>query len=245
MFEADGGCGEGGHSDGTECDAARRCARSGPRRGRPDPAGQGGDDLRNRHSHPARAEDGGRALSLDHRPRVRRRDRRGRCRTSSRASAWASARRSPAAAAPSACAGARTSARTPRRSAIRSTAPSPSTSVSRRAPWRSATCTCCRTISSDAEAALIEPLACVINGQNKVESRRAIRSSCSGAGPIGTLHIKLARAARGGPDHRQRAERRAARGGALRRGRRRRSIRRRRICGPACARRPAASAPTW
>lgn len=45
----------------------------------------------------------------------------------------------------------------------------------------------------DAEAALIEPLACVINGQNKVEVAQGDTVVVLGSGPIGTLHIKLAR----------------------------------------------------
>lgn len=45
----------------------------------------------------------------------------------------------------------------------------------------------------DAEAALIEPLACVINGQNKVGVAQGDTVAVLGSGPIGTLHIKLAR----------------------------------------------------
>lgn len=45
----------------------------------------------------------------------------------------------------------------------------------------------------DAEAALIEPLACVINGQNKVGVAQGDTVVVLGSGPIGTLHIKLAR----------------------------------------------------
>lgn len=45
----------------------------------------------------------------------------------------------------------------------------------------------------DAEAALIEPLACVINGQNKVGVGLGDTVVVLGSGPIGTLHIKLAR----------------------------------------------------
>jgi L-iditol 2-dehydrogenase len=45
----------------------------------------------------------------------------------------------------------------------------------------------------DAEAALIEPLACVINGQNKVGLAQGDTVVVLGAGPIGTLHVKLAR----------------------------------------------------
>jgi L-iditol 2-dehydrogenase len=45
----------------------------------------------------------------------------------------------------------------------------------------------------DAEAALIEPLACVINGQNKVDLKQGDTVVVLGSGPIGTLHIKLAR----------------------------------------------------
>ncbi len=43
------------------------------------------------------------------------------------------------------------------------------------------------------EAALIEPLACVLNGQNKVGLRQGDTVAILGAGPIGTLHVKLAR----------------------------------------------------
>ena len=42
------------------------------------------------------------------------------------------------------------------------------------------------------EAALIEPLACVLNGQNKVALRQGDAVVILGAGPIGTLHAKLA-----------------------------------------------------
>lgn len=42
-------------------------------------------------------------------------------------------------------------------------------------------------------AALIEPLACVLNGQNKVSLRQGDTVAILGAGPIGTLHAKLAR----------------------------------------------------
>lgn len=42
-------------------------------------------------------------------------------------------------------------------------------------------------------AALIEPLACVLNGQNKVGLRQGDTVAILGAGPIGTLHSKLAR----------------------------------------------------
>jgi L-iditol 2-dehydrogenase len=45
----------------------------------------------------------------------------------------------------------------------------------------------------DAEAALVEPLACVINGQNKVGLVQGDTVVVLGSGPIGTLHIKLAR----------------------------------------------------
>ncbi len=45
----------------------------------------------------------------------------------------------------------------------------------------------------DAEAALIEPLACVINGQNRVDVVQGDTVVVLGSGPIGTLHIKLAR----------------------------------------------------
>jgi L-iditol 2-dehydrogenase len=53
---------------------------------------------------------------------------------------------------------------------------------------------------TDAEAALVEPLACVLNGQNKVSLQQGDTVVILGAGPIGTLHAKLARlrgAARG------------------------------------------------
>lgn len=43
------------------------------------------------------------------------------------------------------------------------------------------------------EAALIEPLACVLNGQNQVSLRQGDTVAILGAGPIGTLHAKLAR----------------------------------------------------
>lgn len=43
------------------------------------------------------------------------------------------------------------------------------------------------------EAALIEPLACVLNGQNKVGLAAGETVVILGSGPIGTLHIKLAR----------------------------------------------------
>lgn len=43
------------------------------------------------------------------------------------------------------------------------------------------------------EAALIEPLACVLNGQNKVALGQGDTVAILGAGPIGTLHAKLAR----------------------------------------------------
>jgi L-iditol 2-dehydrogenase len=45
----------------------------------------------------------------------------------------------------------------------------------------------------DAEAALVEPLACVINGQNKVGLAQGDTVVVLGSGPIGTLHVKLAR----------------------------------------------------
>ena len=44
-----------------------------------------------------------------------------------------------------------------------------------------------------AEAALIEPLACVLNGQNKIAVGQGDTVVVLGSGPIGTLHIKLAR----------------------------------------------------
>jgi L-iditol 2-dehydrogenase len=43
------------------------------------------------------------------------------------------------------------------------------------------------------EAALVEPLACVLNGQNKAELHQGDTVAILGAGPIGTLHAKLAR----------------------------------------------------
>lgn len=43
------------------------------------------------------------------------------------------------------------------------------------------------------EAALIEPLACVLNGQNKVDLNSADTVVILGAGPIGLLHVHLAR----------------------------------------------------
>lgn len=46
---------------------------------------------------------------------------------------------------------------------------------------------------SHEEAALVEPLACVLNGQNKVGLRQGEAVVILGAGPIGTLHVKLAR----------------------------------------------------
>ena len=45
-----------------------------------------------------------------------------------------------------------------------------------------------------AQAALVEPLACVLNGQNKVALGQGDTVVVLGSGPIGTLHIKLARA---------------------------------------------------
>jgi L-iditol 2-dehydrogenase len=45
---------------------------------------------------------------------------------------------------------------------------------------------------SHEEAALIEPLSCVLNGQNKVSLRQGDTVVILGSGPIGTLHIKLA-----------------------------------------------------
>ena len=45
-----------------------------------------------------------------------------------------------------------------------------------------------------AQAALVEPLACVLNGQNKVALGQGDAVVVLGSGPIGTLHIKLARA---------------------------------------------------
>lgn len=49
-----------------------------------------------------------------------------------------------------------------------------------------------QTISHE-EAALIEPLSCVLNGQNKVGLRQGDTVVILGSGPIGTLHVKLAR----------------------------------------------------
>jgi L-iditol 2-dehydrogenase len=46
---------------------------------------------------------------------------------------------------------------------------------------------------SHAEAAMVEPLACVLNGQNKVSLRQGDTVVILGSGPIGTLHVKLAR----------------------------------------------------
>lgn len=46
---------------------------------------------------------------------------------------------------------------------------------------------------SHEEAALIEPLSCVLNGQNKVGLVQGDTVVILGSGPIGTLHIKLAR----------------------------------------------------
>lgn len=43
------------------------------------------------------------------------------------------------------------------------------------------------------EASLVEPLACVINGQNKVSVASGDVVVVLGAGPIGLLHVKLAR----------------------------------------------------
>ncbi|MCJ1901372.1 zinc-dependent dehydrogenase [Paracoccus versutus] len=43
------------------------------------------------------------------------------------------------------------------------------------------------------EAALIEPMACVLNGQNKVRLGLGETVVILGSGPIGTLHVKLAR----------------------------------------------------
>lgn len=42
-------------------------------------------------------------------------------------------------------------------------------------------------------AALIEPLACVLNGQNKADLHQGDTVAVLGAGPIGTLHARLAR----------------------------------------------------
>jgi L-iditol 2-dehydrogenase len=46
---------------------------------------------------------------------------------------------------------------------------------------------------SFAEAAIVEPFACVINGQNKVNVSSADTVVVVGAGPIGQLHVRLAR----------------------------------------------------
>lgn len=46
---------------------------------------------------------------------------------------------------------------------------------------------------SHEEAALIEPLACVLNGQNKVGLTAGETVVILGSGPIGTMHVKLAR----------------------------------------------------
>lgn len=46
---------------------------------------------------------------------------------------------------------------------------------------------------SHEEAALIEPLACVLNGQNKVGLQQGDTVAILGAGPIGALHVRLAR----------------------------------------------------
>ncbi len=43
------------------------------------------------------------------------------------------------------------------------------------------------------EAALVEPLSCVLNGQNKVGLSSADSVAILGVGPIGLLHVKLAR----------------------------------------------------
>ncbi|MFC6487204.1 zinc-dependent dehydrogenase [Nitratireductor sp. GCM10026969] len=43
------------------------------------------------------------------------------------------------------------------------------------------------------EAALVEPLACVLNGQNKIGLSSADTVAVLGAGPIGLLHVQLAR----------------------------------------------------
>ena len=43
------------------------------------------------------------------------------------------------------------------------------------------------------EAALVEPLACLLNGQNKVGLQQGGTVVIPGAGPIGTLHVMLAR----------------------------------------------------
>lgn len=43
------------------------------------------------------------------------------------------------------------------------------------------------------EAALVEPLSCVINGQNKLDVSSADSVVVLGVGPIGLLHVKLAR----------------------------------------------------
>lgn len=49
------------------------------------------------------------------------------------------------------------------------------------------------TTISHEEAALIEPLSCVLNGQNKVGLGQGDTVVILGSGPIGTLHVKLAR----------------------------------------------------
>jgi L-iditol 2-dehydrogenase len=46
---------------------------------------------------------------------------------------------------------------------------------------------------SFAEAALAEPLACVMNGQERVDVKMGDTVAILGAGPIGILHVKLAR----------------------------------------------------
>lgn len=46
---------------------------------------------------------------------------------------------------------------------------------------------------SHPQAAMVEPLACVLNGQNKVSLGQGDTVVILGSGPIGTLHVKLAR----------------------------------------------------
>lgn len=65
-----------------------------------------------------------------------------------------------------------------------------------RIPARAVTAGNLRTIPhsmSDGQAALVEPLSCVINGQNKAELRNGDSVAILGAGPIGQMHVRLAR----------------------------------------------------
>ena len=79
-----------------------------------------------------------------------------------------------------------------RRWATSSTAPSPSMSAFRRSASPAAMSSACRTGIDWATAALAEPLACVLNGQENMGVSLGDRVVIIGAGPIGILHLKLA-----------------------------------------------------